>query len=302
MRVRDGRVQKKNNWSCDRRNLTAVAPRDVAVERRKPGEGYRHVMTVSDLRTFLELLPAWDELAVGLRAIVLGGEEACDDCMGWYGSPVLIGICAWDHDLWWDIIEESWLDEHRLVLELLNVDRRLLSEEEERELLGPFAGSFDDRSFELRWTAGQARAFQLLHIAAVRADAHRRALHLTSPTQAVRRAASGGVGGWRRPGAGCDAGVRQADAACIREVSSARAALAPTALGFDDGAQAPAGVRHSPARIQCEPLCTQTRSSERRRTVSCARIRGRLARTLTATAKGDACPTCRASRADPLRD
>jgi hypothetical protein len=164
MRVRDGRVQKKNNWSCDRRNLTAVAPRDVAVERRKPGEGYRHVMTVSDLRRFLELLPDWDELAVGLRAIVLGGEEPCDDCMGWYGPPGLIGICAWDHDLWWDIIEESWLDEHRPVLELLNVERRLLSEEEERELLGPFAGSFDDRSFELRWTAGQARAFQLLHI------------------------------------------------------------------------------------------------------------------------------------------
>ena len=39
-----------------------------------------------------------------------------------------------------------------------------------------------------------------------------------------------------------------------------------------------------------------------RRTVSCARIRGGLARTLTATAKGDAYPTCRASRADPLRD
>ena len=164
MRVRDGRVQKKNNWSFDRRNLTAVAPRDVAVERRKPGEGYRHVMTVSDLRRFLELLPDWDELAVGLRAIVLGGEEACDDCMGWYGPPGLIGICAWDHDLWWDIIEESWLDEHRPVLELLNVERRLLSEEEERELLGLFAGSFDDRSFELRWTAVQARAFQLLHI------------------------------------------------------------------------------------------------------------------------------------------
>jgi hypothetical protein len=164
MRVRDGRVQKKNNWSFDRGNLTAVAPRDVAVERRKPGEGYRHVMTVSDLRTFLELLPDWDELAVGLRAIVLGGEEACDDCMGWYGPPGLIGICGWDHDLWWDIIEESWLDEHRPVLELLNVERRLLSEQEERELLGPFAGSFDDRSFELRWTAGQARAFQLLHI------------------------------------------------------------------------------------------------------------------------------------------
>jgi hypothetical protein len=33
-----------------------------------------------------------------------------------------------------------------------------------------------------------------------------------------------------------------------------------------------------------------------------ARIRGRMAGTLTATAKGDACPTCRASRAYPLRD
>jgi hypothetical protein len=164
MRVRDGRVQKKNNWSFDRRNLTAVAPREVAVERRKPAEGYRHVMTVSDLSAFLELLPDWDELAVGLRAIVLGGDEACDDSMGWYGPPGLIGICAWDHDLWWDIIEESWLDEHRPVLELLSVERRLLSDEEERELLGSFAGSFDDRSFELRWTAAQARAFQLLHI------------------------------------------------------------------------------------------------------------------------------------------
>ena len=85
--------------------------------------------------------------------------------MGWYGPPGLIGICAWD--------APSGAGHHRrelarrapaLFQKPLSVERRLLTDEEERELLGSFAGSFDDRSFELRWSAGQARAFQLLNI------------------------------------------------------------------------------------------------------------------------------------------
>ena len=163
-RVRDGRVQKKNNWKVDHRNLSAVEPRQVEIVRRAPGEGYRHVVTVSDVRTFLDLLPDWEELAIGLRGILLGTDDDTDDCMGWYGPPGLIGICAWEHDLWWDVVEETWLDEHGPVLDLINVERRLLSPEEEQELLGRFASRFSDRSYELRWTAEQARAFQLLHI------------------------------------------------------------------------------------------------------------------------------------------
>jgi pentapeptide repeat protein len=39
--------------------------------RGPPGHGYRQPLTVADVRAFISLLPAWDEVAVGLDAIVL---------------------------------------------------------------------------------------------------------------------------------------------------------------------------------------------------------------------------------------
>ena len=81
MRVRDGRVRKKNNWTPDHRDYYARPQSEIQIERSHPGRGYRHVVTVRQLRDFLDLLPDWDELAVGLEAISI-----------WYGHSRWLGL------------------------------------------------------------------------------------------------------------------------------------------------------------------------------------------------------------------
>ena len=97
-RVRDGRVQKKNNWSPDRGDYFALRQDEVRLDRRSPGREFRHVTTVPQLRSFVGLLPDWDEVAAGLQAIVL---DEGQDCMGWY-SPCVVAVCAWEQGLWWE--------------------------------------------------------------------------------------------------------------------------------------------------------------------------------------------------------
>jgi hypothetical protein len=94
-----GRVQKKNNWSQSADYYQAPQPRMVVIDRKRPGEGYRHFLNKSDIYRFLELLPDWDRLAVGLNAIVLAPGEW--DTAG-YHVPGVVHICAWDTELWHD--------------------------------------------------------------------------------------------------------------------------------------------------------------------------------------------------------
>jgi hypothetical protein len=70
-------VRKKNNWVPDHKDYYARPQSEVQIERTEPGRGYRHVVTVAQLRRFLEILPDWDELAVGLKAISIwrGNEQ-----------------------------------------------------------------------------------------------------------------------------------------------------------------------------------------------------------------------------------
>jgi hypothetical protein len=142
-RVRDGRVQKKNNWRLDREDYFAVPQSEIRVDRCDPALGHRHLITVAQLRCFLELLPDWDELAIGLRAIVL---DSADDCMGWHDRGV-VAVCGWEQELWWMDSDPAFVADRRDLFELLGG---------EYEQLG--------RRWEVRWTEAQARAFQLLHI------------------------------------------------------------------------------------------------------------------------------------------
>ena len=147
MRVRDGRVAQKNNWVPDHLDYYARPQSEILIERVHPGPGYRHVVTVRQLREFLELLPDWDELAVGLRAISIyaGGH-------GWMGmsNPGVVVITAWEQDLWWPEVEASWVEEVSELLDLLGVEIA--------------ACSGDSDALELRWTEPQARAFMLLDV------------------------------------------------------------------------------------------------------------------------------------------
>src|SRR5262249_16440074 len=88
-KVISGKVQKKNNWT-----LTAECRRVVQslplVERMRPGHGYKHLLTQRQLTTFIDLLPDWDELAIGLHSVVFApGDDGAD---GWH-TPGSIAIC-----------------------------------------------------------------------------------------------------------------------------------------------------------------------------------------------------------------
>jgi hypothetical protein len=78
--VKAGRVQKKNNWTAAAtyHNTDLRLP---VIDRRRPGEGYRHLLKRRDVERFIEIVPDWHELCTGLNAIVLAPHR---DCMGWH--------------------------------------------------------------------------------------------------------------------------------------------------------------------------------------------------------------------------
>ena len=80
MRVRDGRVLKKNNWRLEASDYRALRQDEIRLDRRRPPWGTRHLITIAQLRMFIELLPDWDEVAIGLDAIVLDSDT---DSAGW---------------------------------------------------------------------------------------------------------------------------------------------------------------------------------------------------------------------------
>jgi hypothetical protein len=142
-RIKDGRVQKKNNWNPDPKDYYVLSQSEIQLDRRAPGRGHRHLLTIAQLRSFIELLPDWEQAAVGLDAIVL---DSGRDYMGWH-MPGIVAICAWEQELWWADADRGFEEDHRHLLDLLDVERVEA-----------------ETGVEMRWTEEQARAFQLLHV------------------------------------------------------------------------------------------------------------------------------------------
>lgn len=144
MRVVDGQVRRKNNWDADAGDYYARTQAEIRLDRRDPGPGRRHVLTIAHVRAFIDLLPDWDEIAVGLDAIVL---EHAPGCLGRHSEGV-VALCSWGADLWWESCSQEFVDEHREVFDLVGVECEQHGE---------------DR-WQVRWTEPQARAFLLLHV------------------------------------------------------------------------------------------------------------------------------------------
>lgn len=143
--MRAGRVQKKNNWVADRGDYFAWPQSEIRLDRRAPGVGYRHVITVPQLRKFIGLLPSWDEVAVGLDAIVI--DAGHDEAMGTYDDGVVF-LHAWPaHSGFWFESDHDWNRENEVLLSLLDVK---IDEQDGR--------------VGLLWTEAQARAFMLLDV------------------------------------------------------------------------------------------------------------------------------------------
>ncbi len=141
--VRNGEVQKKNrtDLSPHYNNYYQETP---VVDRRRPGRGFKHLLRKSDVVSFLELLPDWEELSTGLDAVVLAPGNG--DRQGWYGDGV-VAVCAWPRELPQEY-DDSFATDHRPLLDRLGV-----------------ATSSRPKSKTLvHWTEATARAFQLLHV------------------------------------------------------------------------------------------------------------------------------------------
>jgi hypothetical protein len=114
--VRQGRVQKKNNQTLTGNYYNAWLPQ-LIVDRRRPGPGYRHLLSASDVYRFLKLLPDFQDLTRGLNGIVLASGNP--ECFG-YHVPGVIHLCAWPRDLWITLSREGY-EYEKLWLERLCV-------------------------------------------------------------------------------------------------------------------------------------------------------------------------------------
>lgn len=141
--VTGGKVRKKNNWEPSDSYYERDQPWPV-IDRKRPGAGYRHLLTKQDLSRFIHILPDWRELSVGLNAIVLApGDPEVDG----YHTPGVVHVCAWDEGMWVEYTEAGY-EEHRDILARLGVPCEPL----------------DDGSVRCKFEARSARAYQLLHI------------------------------------------------------------------------------------------------------------------------------------------
>lgn len=142
-KVVDGRVQKKNRHDPTP-NIWNNATDHLLFEKDRPGKGFFHAVSKSDLIAFIDLIPNWTELSVGLKGIRL--VEWDEDADAWYDHDRVICLCAWDRELW-RYVTDAFYQEHRALLERLGV---------------PVEES--DGDWLCKYTPETARAYQLLHV------------------------------------------------------------------------------------------------------------------------------------------
>jgi len=142
-KVAEGTVQKKNRTDL---SPTACSPVSggPAVQRLKPGFGYRHVLRQRDVTDFLRLLPDWERFSEGLNAVLLApGNRRCD---GWH-RPGVVAVCAWERGLWREMTWEGYR-QHRCLFDRLEVP----------------CEPTGDGYVVCRFTEAAVRAYQLLHV------------------------------------------------------------------------------------------------------------------------------------------
>ena len=144
-KVRSGKVLRKNRTELSR-HYWQTSQDETVIDRLRPGQGYRHYLTIADVRKFLEIVPNWDYHSQHLDAVIL--DDGGLNCMGWYNDGI-IAVCAWERELTidWDT---SFVLEHVSVLDRLGVETEPIEDDPE----GTWC-YFDEKSI---------KGFQLMHI------------------------------------------------------------------------------------------------------------------------------------------
>jgi hypothetical protein len=145
--VRNGRVRKQNNWKRTADCYT-TPQRVPAIDRVRPGDGYRHLLRKRDVERFVGLIPDWEELSRGLDVIVLdAGREGTDGWYRWWGGRAGIGIRAWPTHMTWEA-DSGWYAGHEGLVARIGARVEVNADGE------PVC----------YWTPSTARAYQLMHV------------------------------------------------------------------------------------------------------------------------------------------
>jgi SAM-dependent methyltransferase len=164
-RVVGGKTRRKNRTA--RTQTYFNTPRATPViDRFRPGEGFRHVLTRQDIREFIELLPDWQHLSQGLRAVILAPGDLT--CYGWYRHTGIIALCAWPRDLWCRWTPRSERD--RPFFDRLRVSMQY----------------DEDWNLIARWTDSTIRAFMLLDVFLHELGHHHDRMHTRSKRGCAR--------------------------------------------------------------------------------------------------------------------
>jgi hypothetical protein len=150
--VRGGAVQRKNRWAETPYYDITPQPRPV-IDRQRPGRGCRHVLLQRDVCRFLDLLPDWGRLSVGLNAIILAPWE--EHTLGWHRNG-RVAVCAWKRDLV-RVFGASLIADDRPIFDLIGVVPEPIADPTEKYGVGRFP-------YRCRFTEGTARAYQLLAV------------------------------------------------------------------------------------------------------------------------------------------
>ncbi len=140
-KVRDGRVQKKNNH-------VPTGALGYVLDRESPGRGFRHVVSKRNLQAFIDIIPDWQKLSASLERIALVGHaDEFDGEHAFYRreETASITLCAWPEDLWREVRISHF--ERYEIYRMIGVSHDRLQD-----------------CVICRFTEPQARAFVLLHV------------------------------------------------------------------------------------------------------------------------------------------
>ena len=93
--VKGGKVQKKNR-AASSPDVYLHDFDSIVVQRIRPAKGFYHAVTPTDVRRFIRLIPDWDVVAAGIRAVILTPGD--DDCYGRYHNAGIVKLDAWPRD------------------------------------------------------------------------------------------------------------------------------------------------------------------------------------------------------------
>ncbi|TQV87285.1 hypothetical protein [Aliikangiella coralliicola] len=141
-KVIGGLVQRKNNH-------VKTARLGYVVDRVRPAKGFTHVLTKKDIHDFVEIIPDWCEISVGIESIIL--DSGNDDFDGLYEhfnreGTGIIWLSAWRREMWVEL-NKSYFQAHHHYFKCIGV----VCEEKEESWLCYF-------------TQAQAKAFMLMHV------------------------------------------------------------------------------------------------------------------------------------------